>query len=914
MKRTFLTFICLLAVALAGAQRAVFYSADRLPSSLITALAQDADGLLWVGTEQGLSSFDGYHFTPYRLAGARNTARSRNDVSSLLADAQGRLWVGTAAGLLLRDRATDHFLPIAFPDSVLPRVSALLQTHDGRILAGTAGYGLYTIDAESMQATRLNGYAPASDNDYFSRMLEASDGSVWKAGANGKLTCRWRNGQIKQIAVDATALYERHGEVHTLTPPYTCAEVDAEGNVFVGTRSTGLHWIPAGEQEVRRMELAVEGIALDRARISALLVDRAGRLWVGCHGRGLLMMGRSDSQLFQQWSLARQGHLTGTCVTSITEGQDGMVWCVVQGDGVYGFDRTGRIVAHPAAPAGVETLFRDSTSHFFLGTSDALYSYDPSRGTARQLLATSQHWVNAMTVLDERLIAVSLFGTGCVLVDKYTGAVVRRLSMNDTDTVGRGRLCNNWIYALDVDARGRLWMSTASGVSCYDPVSQSFRTEGWDVLHDAEPCTSIRVLRDGRVRMACELPVNGGVSYIAQDRHGDVWVAATDGLYRFADADTMPTAPLIRTEFVQGAGLQATDGRIFLGTADGLLMFHPDSIRARRDEPSHVHLTALRIGDEVATTLTRSGRRKVMDQPVMDCHHFAFSYAEAAFQLEFSLLDFADEVATTFQYRMEGDSVWQQIPEGQNAVTFNHLAPGKYQLQVRALTAGIITPVETYVIEVRPPWWRSTTAYLIYLLLFGLFAAAVAWLYRRHLRNEADRDKLHLLLSTIHAEDTPLTADDMRKAISTFVQNRQRQRSTYGNTAAMADRMDAPAVRSDDEALMDRIVQSVNRHLADSEFTTEQLCEEVALSRAQLHRKMKELTGMPASEFIRGIRLEQASRLLRERKMGIAQVAYSVGFATAGHFSTVFKKQFGVTPSQFVEQGAAPATDQLAES
>ena len=911
MKRLLIALICLCCAAFAVAQQCVFYDADRLPSSLITTLTQDADGLLWVGTEQGLSSFDGYHFTFYRLTNERRWLQSGNDVSSLLADDEGRLWVGTAAGLLLRDRATGQFLPVHFPDSVRPRVSSLIQLTDRRILAGTSGYGLYTIDPEAMQANRLNGYAPDSDNDYFSRVYEASDGTIWKNSPSGKVSYRLENGQVQQVAVDATAFYERNGQVQLLTAPQTCAVTDADGNVFVGTRGNGLRLIPAGTNELRPMAVSVEGVALDRAQINALFIDRAGRLWVGCYGRGLLMMQNDNSQQFKRWNLTRQGYQTGTCVTSITEGRDGMVWCVVQGDGIYGFDRTGRIIAHPAAPAGVETILRDSASHFFLGTSDAIYSYDPSRGTARMLVPTTLHRVNTMTALNDRLLAVSTYGKGFMLLDKQTGNVVRHYTMHDTDTLHRGRLCNDWIYSFDTDRRGRLWMGTASGVSCFDPATGSFRTEGWEVLNNDFPCTALRILNDGRVRMAGQLPVDAGITFIAEDKRGDVWVAATNGLYRFGATDTLAIAPLIRSEFVEGAGLQTSDGRIMLGMADGLLVFHPDSVRARHDVSARVRLTALRMGGEVATTLTRSGRRYVMKEPVMDCHQFSFSYADATFQLEFSLLDFAAEEATTFQYRMEGDSLWQQVPEGQNAVTFNHLAPDKYVLQVRALTAGVSTPVESYIIEVRPPWWRSTAAYLIYLLLFGLFVAVVAWAYRRHLQNQADRE-LHLMLAAIHAEDTPLTADDMRKAISTFVQNRQRTHSTYGNTAVMADRIDAPAVRSDEEILMDRIVQSVNRHLSDSEFTTEQLCEEVALSRAQLHRKMKELTGMPASEFIRGIRLEQAARLLRERKMGIAQVAYSVGFATAGHFSTVFKKQFGVTPSQFVEQGGTSPTKEPA--
>ena len=70
------------------------------------------------------------------------------------------------------------------------------------------------------------------------------------------------------------------------------------------------------------------------------------------------------------------------------------------------------------------------------------------------------------------------------------------------------------------------------------------------------------------------------------------------------------------------------------------------------------------------------------------------------------------------------------------------------------------------------------------------------------------------------------------------------------------------------------------------------------------HPDMKEMTGLPVSEFIRNIRLEQAVRLLEDQKINVTQVAYAVGFSNLAHFSTVFRKQFGVSPSEYVEQKA----------
>ena len=181
-------------------------------------------------------------------------------------------------------------------------------------------------------------------------------------------------------------------------------------------------------------------------------------------------------------------------------------------------------------------------------------------------------------------------------------------------------------------------------------------------------------------------------------------------------------------------------------------------------------------------------------------------------------------------------------------------------------------------------------------------AAAFAYAYRRHVQHQMDREKLHLLISATQDKNTPLTLDDLRRAIARVVQSRRKQQNSYGNAVHVVDKMERPEVRGNDEALMDRVIQSVNQHLGDSDFTVEQLCADAGISRAHLHRKMKELTGLPVTEFIRNIRLEQAARLLREQKLNITQVAYTVGFSNLGYFSTVFRKHFGISPRDFIEQ------------
>jgi AraC-like DNA-binding protein len=148
----------------------------------------------------------------------------------------------------------------------------------------------------------------------------------------------------------------------------------------------------------------------------------------------------------------------------------------------------------------------------------------------------------------------------------------------------------------------------------------------------------------------------------------------------------------------------------------------------------------------------------------------------------------------------------------------------------------------------------------------------------------------------------PFDLEELHMVIENLIQSRQRLKGKYSGAQQQADKVTSPEVKGNDELLMERIMKSVNKNLSNSDFNVDMLTQEVGISRAQLHRKMKELTGISTSEFIRNIRLEQAARLLREQKVNVTQVAYTVGFSNLAHFSTIFRKHFGISPSEYAEQ------------
>ncbi|MFD2572637.1 7TM-DISM domain-containing protein [Spirosoma soli] len=108
-----------------------------------------------------------------------------------------------------------------------------------------------------------------------------------------------------------------------------------------------------------------------------------------------------------------------------------------------------------------------------------------------------------------------------------------------------------------------------------------------------------------------------------------------------------------------------------------------------------------------------------------------------------------------------------------------------------------------------------------------------------------------------------------------------------------------PGLLKTEQAFLDRLKAVVLQHLDQTDFTVEILAEAVNMSRVQLHRKLKALTNLTTTEFIRHTRLTVATELLRKGDQNVTQVALAVGFDNLSYFAKVFQEQHGVTPSQY---------------
>ena len=148
----------------------------------------------------------------------------------------------------------------------------------------------------------------------------------------------------------------------------------------------------------------------------------------------------------------------------------------------------------------------------------------------------------------------------------------------------------------------------------------------------------------------------------------------------------------------------------------------------------------------------------------------------------------------------------------------------------------------------------------------------------------------------------PFNLEELEVCISSLIANRIRMKGKFSGVQEQQETVRQIEMKGNDAILMEKIMKAVNDRLDDDTFNVEALAEEVGLSRVQLHRRVKELTGITVGEFIRNIRLKQAAKLLAKGDITVAQVTYAVGFANPTHFSAAFKKHYGVTPSEYIQK------------
>lgn len=152
----------------------------------------------------------------------------------------------------------------------------------------------------------------------------------------------------------------------------------------------------------------------------------------------------------------------------------------------------------------------------------------------------------------------------------------------------------------------------------------------------------------------------------------------------------------------------------------------------------------------------------------------------------------------------------------------------------------------------------------------------------------------------------PFNTELLRTTASNLIANRERLRGQLIGEQQVEEKIVKIEMKSNDEILMGKVMKTINEHLTDPALNVEMLAANVGMSRVHMHRKLKELTNQSARDFIRNIRLKQAATLLREKNLSISEVAYATGFSNLSHFSNSFREFYGISPTEYKEQPDVP--------
>ena len=163
-----------------------------------------------------------------------------------------------------------------------------------------------------------------------------------------------------------------------------CSKFDKKGNLYIGTSECGVLVAPSGSKTFTAFDNSNSSkFNLSTSWVNDIYEDKSQNIWIGCYKKGLFLI-NNQQMAFNSWSFSDQNYSIGSSVSSLAPGSKGSILCTVQNSGVYKFDNAGKIVSHPKSPAGTSIIYQDKWGRYWVGTGNALYSYNPENGNYKQ--------------------------------------------------------------------------------------------------------------------------------------------------------------------------------------------------------------------------------------------------------------------------------------------------------------------------------------------------------------------------------------------------------------------------------------------------------------------------------------------------------------------------------------------------
>ena len=545
---------------------------DSIADGVVTALAQDGQGLLWIGTQKGLLRYDGYRFRkmqqtlPAKAAlgefitalwagkdgriatGSPNDGLTVFDPASLQAesfhhdpkqehsisagtiwcisgDASGGLWIGTDQGLdylAPGSKTFVHYRHVAQDAGSLAdnRVRSLLFDRQGRLWVGSAD-GLQRLLPDGRHLERIASNPQQADSlagQEVRALFEARDGKLWigllKQGAAWLSPDRSQLQRLKPDPARVDAL--SHGWVVAIAQ----AQPD---QIWLGTAGGGINIVAAGDGKVLQHLHAdpAQANSLAHDTIVPLLVDRAGLLWVGTWGGGLQRCNAQNRAFRMFWRTpARPLGSNQADARSMLETQDGRILVGSSDNGIKLLDPVGGTLQAFHPPGKQRDALSDTTITALAQTPDGTLWAGTQQNGVWRLTPGASAWRGTAGLPGAQVIRMLVDQDGGLWVATNSGLARWQSTHNSFESFKTEDGSRMWspVFALVQDQRRRMWAATDLGLWVLEP--------GAPFLRNIRPQAG-----------AADSLSSDMVSGLLLDHEDQLWVATALGLDRLQSWD-----------------------------------------------------------------------------------------------------------------------------------------------------------------------------------------------------------------------------------------------------------------------------------------------------------------------------------------------------------------------------------------
>lgn len=797
---------------------------DGLPSNIISAIAQDNNDFIWIGTANGVCRYDGHHFITFKKEGSANLPA--NEISSLLVDGDF-LWVGTWKGLCRINTRTFEIIPVDLGKNNVIRT--LYKKRDGVIWIGTST-GLIRYSSEGLR--EYNTSNSGLSHNTIRSVFEDAFGNLW-VGTYDKLNKLPASGDMFVI-YNVKGTYKpalKNNLICDIKPAYS------DSLIWVGTE-TGLVLFNIITGSYR--QYTEKNAGFSNEVIKNIYTDDDGNLWLGTDFGLNVFNPRhvTSTPLFHNPQLPYS--IANNVVWDIKEDKGGIIWFVTS-NGLsrinkyrkhYEFKSVSHSIGGQTVGNQVKAALISKKGVRWLGTLHGVIRYDPDTGKqtifSTQSPAGRRILLNNVFALEEDIYGRIWIGTaGGINVWDERNQKMYAITSNQTNG-----LITNYIAKFVKASDGSMWVSAwegglfkvignfadinslrferaagfgsekiASGANAIWAVNynelyridlQSQRSNtipSFNRISDKKAITCLYFSLRGSLWAAT---LNGLIEYkpqldsaifhplvtgnditlasITEDADGNIWAAAGGFIIRYNVSEkTSEIFPLDKEiplkSFFDGCYAVTPDGKIIFGGDNGFISIDPTA-RPNLYKPK-VYITSLEINNRRVNPGEAIDDKVVLNGDIAFTDRLNLNYTHRSIAVEFASLHYWQPAMNIFAYKLEGfDNAWNYVSGSRNFAIYSNLSPGSYTLKVRGTNNyGIWSDTTAQLlIRVDPPLFL-TPAFLFIYAVAGLALIIVALRFysgRIHLRNEV---KI-VTMEKVHAEEIALTKQQFFTNIS----------------------------------------------------------------------------------------------------------------------------------------------------